>query len=105
LIDQALLGAGIVQRIEACLAHEGVGDELHPALLDVDDAVTQGDLVAAALQAGALTARIFEHGQDRLVQLEIEVQHTRRRGLQTARREPRIDEPGDGDTSLVHDAQ
>ena len=61
-------------------------------LLDVEHAVAQGDLVAAALETGAIAARIFEHGEDRLVQLQVEMQHARRRRLEAARGERRIDE-------------
>ena len=92
LIDQALLGARVVQRIEARLANESLGDELHQRLLDVEHAMTQGDLVAAALETGALAARIFQHREDRLVQLQVQMQHARRRGFEAARGKRRVDQ-------------
>ncbi len=56
LIDQALLRARVVQRVEARLANERLGDELHQRLLDVEHAVAQGDLVATALETRAIAA-------------------------------------------------
>ena len=61
LIDQPLLRAGVVQRIEARLANEILGDELHQRLLYAEQPMAQGDLVATAFEAGVLAARVFEH--------------------------------------------
>src|ERR1044072_6148954 len=61
LADQTLLGGRFVQRIETRLADEDLGDELPHCLMQIEHAMTQGDLVATALEARAVTARILQH--------------------------------------------
>ncbi len=74
-------------------------------LLHVEHAVTQRDLVAAALEARALAAGVLQHREDRLMQLQVQMQHARRRRLQAARSERGVDQTRDAHAGFVDHAE
>src|SRR5512138_2697334 len=78
---------------------------MHPGLLNREQTVLQSNFVAAAFQTRTIPASVLEHREDRLVQLEVEVQHARGCGLQAARCERGVDEPRDWHTGFVDDAK
>src|SRR5690606_18410654 len=102
LIEEALLVGRFVQRIKARLAHEPLGNKMHPCLLKREQSVSWHDLVATALESAT---RVFEHGEQRLMQLQLEMQDARRRSLETAGCQTRIDQPSNRNAGLIDDAE
>src|SRR5690606_2108113 len=75
---------------------------MHPCLLKREQSVSWHDLVATALESAT---RVFEHGEQRLMQLQLEMQDARRRSLETAGCQTRIDQPSNRNAGLIDDAE